>query len=1054
MIIANMGTTCDVRITNYKHMKKVALVLGIFLLVIVILIGGLSLYLTDERLRSWVLPEIQEATGRDVQIERISYTLFRTFPRFGLVIENLEVPDPREDKLAGVERLLVSVNLIPLIGGEVSVHRLEVNRPEFTYVIYEDGSTNLDDFLPEEEPDEEPEPAELMELDLSEIIVTDAAFGMTDHQTETSVMLSELDIRSALRFTDVLESTMDVSLGSLDVIFEGQRMVSGLGLTLTQTSVLDIEGEQLQLQDGTLNLAGLGLTLEGNISDWGGGEPLVDLNMESESDDFGALLDLVPPEFEEFIADLDTGGELEVVLSLHGRISEDEVPSFEARAGITDGFIQHTDVPDRISGITLSANAVNDLVVIEAFEATAGETRISASGEIRDPLEESAVFDISGSMSADLSTMDRYVPLEEFDITDLAGLIDISAEASGLVWDPENVQFDVSVSFSDGRIAHAEIPRAVEDIIVELQATHQEVSITRATARSSDNYFSATGTLTSPLDLDAATFEATGDVTWDLATVKEYYPIDEDTLEIRGMISFSGSAGGRLDDPENASFDLDLELADGFISYHELGQPIEELTTRVNVTERNVSVSDAAVRSGSNRFSMNGSVRNYMEENAVFDLTINGFLALNEMDTYYPLEDEFGLVMSGSVDSDVRLRGSIDDLEGIRLDGTVEANDISMDSPDLLLPLADLNGAITFRGEDLTTGGITFLFGESDYHITGDIMNFKALMYEPGEASPTRFTGRFRSEFFDADEFLDFEDVPEDPEPFEAWLPNLEGEMEVEIDVLQFFAMEATDITGTVEMSPDHIGSDNARLAIYGGSMDGSFRWDVFAADHTGFTFNGDLQNMRVEELFSHFDLGGQANLAEHVRADFSATTEFYAEFDEYFEMDMMELFADGDFGMDEARISDHPVQEGLAGLLNSDDLRDLSLDTWTADYHIEDGIMRLDNFNLTSRDLGLNLSGTQDLISDELDYRAEIVMPGEWVERLAGTIPREGREALKRDDGMLVLPLTIRGTSESPRPGVDDSKVREAVEDYLRRRAEDEGRDIIDGVLDRFRRN
>ena len=1039
-------------------MKKIALVLGILILIIVILIGGLSLYLTDERLRSWVLPEIQEVTGRDVQIERISYTLFRTFPRFGLVIEGLEVPDPREEKFAGVERLVAAVNLIPLIGGEVSVHRLEVDRPEFTYIIYEDGSTNLDDFLPEEDPDalpeEDPEPAEVMDLDLSEIIISNATFGMTDHETETSVILSQLDIRSSLRFTDVLESTMDVELGSLDVTFEGQRMVSGLGLTLTQTSVLDPEGEVLNLEDGRLNLLGLGLMLEGSISDWGEGEPLVDLNIESESDDFGALLDLVPPDFEEFIADLETGGELELVISLQGRIGEDEVPSFEARAMITDGYIQHSEVPERVSGIRLSANAVNDLVVIEAFEAAAGETRISASGEIRDPLEESAIFEVNGSMRADLSSMDRYVPLEEFDITDLAGLADISADATGPVWDPENAHFDVSLSLSNGRIAHAEIPRAFEDIVVELRATHQEVSISRATARSSDNFFSATGTLTSPLDPDAATFEANGEVTWDLETVKEYYPIDEDTLSMRGMISFSGSGSGRLDDPGNAAFDLDLELSDGFIDYHELGQPIEDLTTRVNITERNVSIADATVRSGSNRFSMNGNIRNYMEENASFDLTINGLLVLQEMNSYYPIEEEFGLVMSGNVDSDVRLRGSIDDLEGIRLNGTVEAGDITMESPDLLLPLADLNGTIEFQGEDLTTDDITFLFGESDYHVSGDIKNFKALMYEPGEAAPTQFTGRFRSGFFDADEFLDFEDVPEDPEPFDAWLPNLEGEVDVEIDLLQFFAMEATDIKGTIELSPYHIGSEDARLAIYEGTMDGSFRWDVFAVDHTGFTFNGELMNMRVEELFSHFDLGGQANLAEHVRADFNASTEFYAEFDEFFEMDMMELFADGDFGMDEARITNHPVQVGLANLLNSNDLRDLSLDTWTAEYLIEDGVMHLDNFNLTSQDLGLNLSGTQDLISDELDYRAEIVMPGGWVDRLAGTIPGEGREALKRDDGMLVLPITIRGTSESPRPGVDDSRVREAVEDYLRRRAEEEGRDIIDGVLDRFRRN
>ncbi|MFO8030579.1 MAG: AsmA-like C-terminal region-containing protein [Cyclonatronaceae bacterium] len=1035
-------------------MKKLALVLGIIILILLILIVGLSFYLTDERLRTWVLPVVQDATGRDVQIERLSYTFLSTFPRLGLVIEGLEVPDPREDKLANVDRILVSMNLMPLLGGEVSVHRLQIDRPDFTYMIYRDGTTNLDDFFPEE-PDELPEDevVELPDLDLSEIIITDARFGMQDYQNRTSVLLEDMDLRSSLQFSDVLESTLDLTLGRLDVTLEGQQMVSGLGFSLSQTSVLDLAGEVLNISDGTLNLLGLDLTLEGSVSDWGGGEPLVDMRIESGSDDFSTLLDLVPPEYDELLGDLETGGGLDFVVTLQGRVTEEDVPAFEARAAITDGYIRHSDVPERISDITLRADADNELITINTFEATAGETRLSASAEIRNPLEEGARFSFSGSMNADLSTAGRYVPLEEFDITSLAGLVEIAASASGPLRTPEDAQFEVTANLSDGRIAHTEVERPLEDILVELRATHREVRIDRASARSSDNRFSVTGRLTSPLDMDAATFRLNGDVTWDLATVKEYMPIDEDTLSMRGRITLSGTASGQAGDPENATFNLDMELADGYIAYHELGQPIESLTAQGNVTQRDLTISSSAIRSGSNRFSMSGSVGDYMEENATFDLRINGVLALDEMEQYYPLEEEFGLVMSGRVDSGTRLRGRIDDLEAIQLDGTVTAEAVNMNSPDLMLPLKDLDGELVFQGDELNADGVSFLFGESDYNLSGTVRNYKSLMHEPGEAPPAQFSGDFRSEFFNADEFMDYEEQPE-PEPFDAWLPNMSGSLDVEIERLQFFAMEATDIRGTVEMAPDHIRSEDARLAMYGGTMDGSFRWDVFAIDHTGFRFTGNLEDLRVEQLFNDFDLGGQSNLAEHVRANFNGSTDFNAEFDEYLEMDMMKLLAEGDFGMEEARITDHPIQVELSNLLGLQELRDLALDQWTANYDISDGVMTLEDFNLTSQDLGLNLSGTQNLIDGQLDYRAEIVLPGVWADRLGDRIPEEGREALKRDDGMLALPVTIRGTADNPRPGFDESAIRERIEQYLRDRVVDEGRDIIDDVLDRFQRN
>ncbi len=1035
-----------------QAMKKAAIIIGALLLLILIFIAGLSLYLTDDRLREMVVPELREATGRDVEIERISYTLFRTFPRFGLVIEDLHIPDPQEDKLASVDEILLSLNLIPLLRSEISIHQFLATRPDFSFIIYEDGATNLDDFFPEEDPDEEVETAELPDISLSEIIISDAFFGFDDREHDTSARLSGLDITSALTFSDKLESTLDARLSNLEVVFEGRQMVSGLGLSLSQTSILDLAEEMLTVEDGSLNIQGLALTLEGQFSEWSDGEPFVDLQIASESDDFGSLLDLVPPDFEEYVADLETGGELDVNASLEGRFTEDSLPGFNANATIAEGFLHYADLPDQISDISLNAVATNDLFTLESFRASAAETQISASGEITDPLEESALFSFSGLMDADLAAAERYVPLDEFDIEELAGLISVSAESSGPLWDPEDAEFDVNGELTDGLIKHAQIGRAFEDNLVTLNATHEEVRLDEATARSSDNYFALSGLLTSPLQPETATFEGSGEIEWDLATVPEYYPIDTDTLDVRGNLSLNGSASGLLGDPENADFDISTDLSDGYISYHHLGHPLEELSGSLQATPNLISIASADVRSAGNRFSLSGDVEDYMEESTGFDLTLNGLLNLAEINDYYPVEDEFGLVLSGQIDSEKQMVGRIDALEDIALYGPVSASDVNMDSPDLILPLTDLNGDITFQGEDIEAESVEFLFGESDYYITGVIEDFKALMYEPGERNPAHYSGTYSAEFLNVDEFMDFEDE-EDPEPFDAWLPNITGDLDGEIRRMQFFGMEATDITGQAELNPDYVALHDGSLSIYGGSMDGAFQWDVFAVDHTGFTFSGDLDDMRVDELFRDFDLGGRANLAEYVDANFNATTDFYAEFDEYLELDMHELGAEGEFGMDNARIAGHPIQVGLADLLRLDDLKDLALDSWAANYEIADGTMKLENFNLTSMGLGLNLNGSQDLIEDELDYRADVVLPGTWADRISSSVlPSQAKEALKREDGNMVVPVRIRGTSSSPRPRLDDEEIRVIVERYLRDRAEDEGRDILDGVLRRIR--
>ncbi|MDI6402191.1 AsmA family protein, partial [Balneolaceae bacterium ANBcel3] len=530
-------------------MKKILYTLGVLLLLLLISIIGLSLYLTDDRLREMVLPEIREATGREVQVDRLSYSLLRTFPRFGLIIEGLEIPDPYEDQPARIQQVVVNVNLASLLRGEIQVQRLLIDQPNITFIVYEDGSTNFDDLMDDDpEPLDEPAgPMSLPDIDLSEIIVQEARFVYIDHTSNLSVELSGLSLTSSLRFGDVLESTLDLVLSQLNVTMDDSPLIRNLRMELHQVSVLDLEGEVLNLMDGRLVVHGLALTLDGSVSDWGEGEPMIDLNIASASDSFGTLLDLVPPEYESFIEGLDTDGGFELTLSLNGRITEDDIPSFEAVASITDGYIQHPDVPERISDIRLSAEADNRLITIHSFEARAGETGLSARGVIRNPLEEEADFDFDATIRADLGTIHRYVPIEEFDIESISGTARLRAEASGLIRDPEASSFDVSFELSEGSVKHRDLEHALEQITLRVSATQDEVVVPVFSAISAENRFTAEGRLTSPLQPEHSAFEAAAELEWNLETLPGYYPIDTDTLDVRGRIVLEGTAEGRLE---------------------------------------------------------------------------------------------------------------------------------------------------------------------------------------------------------------------------------------------------------------------------------------------------------------------------------------------------------------------------------------------------------------------------------------------------------------------------------------------------------------------------
>ncbi len=128
-------------------MKTFLKILGVIAGVFIILILALKLYFTDQRLKAMVLPKVDEAIGRKVQIDHLSLTFFETFPHFGLSMKGLVVPGEHQDTLVSLKELVVGVKLLPLISKEVDISNVDLIGPEFVYKVDRKGGTNLDQLM-------------------------------------------------------------------------------------------------------------------------------------------------------------------------------------------------------------------------------------------------------------------------------------------------------------------------------------------------------------------------------------------------------------------------------------------------------------------------------------------------------------------------------------------------------------------------------------------------------------------------------------------------------------------------------------------------------------------------------------------------------------------------------------------------------------------------------------------------------------------------------------------------------------------------------------------
>jgi hypothetical protein len=1030
-------------------MKLFLKILAGILIFFIVLIIGLNLYFTDERLKAMILPEVRETVGTDVQVERMSLTFFRTFPRFGVELGDFILPDPDGEPVVTFDELLIGIELFPLLRDEISISQLRMIRPALTYRVFEDESTNIDFLL--DLADEEPEPGEDgYAISISRFTIQDGLINYRDDIENTIVTMAGLDASISLRFDELIESVVEAELASLTAIIDETTYIDNLALSLNQISTIDLDNEILTITEGELAIRGLGLNLSGTVTDWGSEAPVLDIQFASSSDNFGELLRLAPPEYDDQLAGLETRGALVLEGSITGSFTEEDLPAFDLIVNVSDGYLQNPDLPEAIEDINISLTITNELATLSEFRARAAENTVNASGTVERPLDDDAVFSVAFDGDVNLATVSQFYPIDELGIQDMNGLLTADLTANGRIDLPEEASFSGNFSLTDGSLQYIDVPRPIEQINAIVQASHEQVIIEESGFRAADNLFTMSGSVTNPLDEDNRNVDLSAVINFDLATIKEFYPIDEDTLSLRGQFDANVVLRGAAD-PDRLEELLQrgtFQLHDGYIAHHSLGQPIEDITFEAEARGSVLSINTGRFTTGQNSLAMRGSISNYLSEEPLFDLTFDGTAVLGDIANYYSLEPWIQ-ELSGDAVLSLNARGQAGDPQQIALNGSLEVSNVNAVGDSLPLPVTDLNGKLNITPDAMTLEEFVMNFGSSDIALEGRVENYLGFLEENHTSTATMpaITGTYRSRLLDLDEMIDWDEEADPDEPIPIELPAMTSQVTAQIDRLIFFGIPITDISGSGRTTPDQILLDEATATLFDGTATGTMEWNVPNSDRTNISFEGSLSGLTAEAFFRETGfLGANSNFHEFVTGEFSTDISYFTELDHTVTPDLTTTRADGTFGMTRARMRGHPIQEQVASFLNVDELRNLALDEWTATYTIDDSILTFEDFSLTSENIGLELEGTQHMIDDTINYRATMLLPSQFRRGIASVISDRAVDVLQREDGTIAVPIRITGTATNPQVRQDTELIERIIRDAARDGAEDVLRRIFGG--------
>jgi uncharacterized protein involved in outer membrane biogenesis len=589
-------------------MKTSLKILGGIILFLIALFIGLSLYFNSSRLKRMVEPRLQAAIGRPVNIQHISLSFFKTFPNPAVKIDRMSIPgETKADTLLSVKQLAIGIKLFPLISHHIDITELDMEEPNFTYIVYPDSSTNLDFLFDKPQTDTT---STNYSIAIPNFNIYHGYLGYIDSTSHLRAAAGHLNGTLALSYADSISSQINLKIGRLSASKDGENYISGLPVSLREKSTLYSDEKLIRLNKGYFGIHGLKVNLSGAIKNWDK-TPKVNLKFKSSSDNFGELLQLLPESYHHYTKKLQTKGSLALNGTISGSISENKIPAFDITMAVRNGYIKDPDLSQPIKNILFTAHAANKLLTIDTLHAAAGKNSLSGSGSLEDPLKDNGAFQADFLADIDLSTVHQFYDLSEMDVSKLSGQLHTDASLKGRLNKLKKMLFSGKMVLSDGLIKYKSVSKTLTPINIDINGSQKLLHIRRFEVHAGENEISAQGTIHDLPDKTHRRINMDVNMQADLATLKNYYPMNSDSLQLKGTLTANAKLKGKAAEIEQSIRGGSFQLRNGIIK-GAFSRPVKNLNVKLKLSPDKATLSTMKANIGSSDINIHGSLTHYL----------------------------------------------------------------------------------------------------------------------------------------------------------------------------------------------------------------------------------------------------------------------------------------------------------------------------------------------------------------------------------------------------------------------------------------------------------
>ncbi|SHE44074.1 AsmA family protein [Mariniphaga anaerophila] len=342
-------------------MKKALIIIGIVVALLVASLAVIPLFFKQPLLEK-TKTTINNNVNAKVEFTDFKLSLLRSFPKVTLELTNVVVVGKGEfqnDTLCAVPSLRTKTGIGQLFSKDgVAIEEIILDRPELKLIVGTTGNANWDIALESDEPEETAAAQDAageesgLELQLEKIKIEHANFVYDDRDLNMLFRLDDINFDiSGKMYGSAAQLLLEGGARQLLFNYEGANYVSNTSVETRTMLNIDYDKMDIEIQENELLINRLPLEILGLIQ-MPDSSMNFDLTLNTKKSGFDNFLALVPPDYEEYLKDIQTSGNATISGAVKGIYSGENYPAFTLNLKVDNGNLRYADLPEEVKNIS------------------------------------------------------------------------------------------------------------------------------------------------------------------------------------------------------------------------------------------------------------------------------------------------------------------------------------------------------------------------------------------------------------------------------------------------------------------------------------------------------------------------------------------------------------------------------------------------------------------------------------------------------------------------------------------------------------------------------